>query len=282
MYIEAVIPQSPAANAGLRPGDVIEAVDAVPVFINGKLTVGAIDLLHPRPSEQDATTITVHRPATDATWTVELRPTAPLPPPDATATVTLLSGDIAYAVFPTFQEPGAVDQILAEIAELKAGTTHRGVIVDVRANGGGRAEAVAKLLGAFVHGKAWGYNCDGNDHCTPSYTDDSVALLNLPLVVLTDGRCASACDAFSAGVKDLRLGTLVGARTAGVVAGLPSRYRLDDDRFLELTGKYALAANGEIINNIGVAVDHQKPMTAADLSHGRDPALDTALSLLKK
>src|SRR5256886_4146389 len=50
----------------------------------------------------------------------------------------------------------------------------------------------------------------------------SVPLLHLPLVVLTDRNCASACDAFSGAVKDLRLGTLVGTRTAGIVAA-PAR-----------------------------------------------------------
>jgi C-terminal processing protease CtpA/Prc len=36
--------------------------------------------------------------------------------------------------------------------------------------------------------------------------------------VLTDRNCASACDAFSGAVKDLRLGTLVGTRTSGIVS----------------------------------------------------------------
>jgi carboxyl-terminal processing protease len=50
--------------------------------------------------------------------------------------------------------------------------------------------------------------------CTANYTDSSVPLLHLPLVVLTDRNCASACDAFSGAVKDLRLGTLVGRTSA--------------------------------------------------------------------
>jgi hypothetical protein len=34
--------------------------------------------------------------------------------------------------------------------------------------------------------------------------------------------------------------------------------------------KAGVSANGEIINEIGVAVDHQAPMTAADLYAGRE------------
>ena len=50
-------------------------------------------------------------------------------------------------------------------------------------------------------------------NCPANYTGTGVPLLHLPLVVLTDRTCVSACDAFSGAVKDLRLGTLVGTRT---------------------------------------------------------------------
>jgi carboxyl-terminal processing protease len=46
-------------------------------------------------------------------------------------------------------------------------------------------------------------------------TDDSVALVNLPLTALIDRKCASACEQFAGAVKDLQLGPLVGTRTAG-------------------------------------------------------------------
>ncbi|GAA1681295.1 S41 family peptidase [Fodinicola feengrottensis] len=72
-----------------------------------------------------------------------------------------------------------------------------------------------RLLGAFAHGKGWSFCCYSADHCVPNRTDNSVPLLDLPLAVLTDRSCASACDAFSAAVKDLKLGTLIGSRTAG-------------------------------------------------------------------
>ena len=44
---------------------------------------------------------------------------------------------------------------------------------------------------------------------------------------------------------------------------------------------HEIAANGEVVNTIGVAPDHYAPMTAADLSAGRDPGLDRARQLLR-
>jgi carboxyl-terminal processing protease len=278
MYVSAVVPESPAARAGLKPGDIIEAADGVPVFVNGKLTPGVLDLLRLQVG-RDTVKVTVQRPADGRRWTVELRRTTSPDVPPSTASVKLLDGGIAAVSYPAF-DPDAADQVLAKIAELRAHTQLRGVILDIRGNGGGRQEAVAKLLGAFVHGKVWSWDCDVKDHCTPNRTDDSVALLNLRLVVLTDGRCFSACDAFSAGVKDLGLGKLVGARTGGVVSGFPSAYTLDDNSGLALTTKHQVAANGEVINEVGVAVDYQVPMTARDISGGRDPGMEKARSLL--
>jgi carboxyl-terminal processing protease len=191
----------------------------------------------------------------------------------------LLDGEIAYVLLPAFDTSLAGD-VLTKIAVLRADAQVRGVILDPRGNGGGSPEAVAKLLGAFTHGKVWGWSCDAKEQCTPSRTDDSVALLNLPLVELTDGGCASACDAFSAAVKDLRLGPLVGARPAGVASSLPQSFLLDDGSLLSLITTHGRAPNREIIDGIGVAVDHQASMTAKDLSTGHDPAVDKALSLL--
>ncbi|MEU8138062.1 S41 family peptidase [Streptodolium elevatio] len=147
-------------------------------------------------------------------------------------------------------------------------------------NGGSSPDEVAKLLGALAHGKTTGYLCDVKDRCTPKRTDDSVALLGLPFAALTDGRCASACDAFSAAVKDLRLGTLIGTRTSGTVSGPGEMYALDNGTLVMLPKYHGLAPNKEIVNTIGVAPDHFVPMTAADLSAGRDPGLDKAVSLL--
>ncbi len=99
-------------------------------------------------------------------------------------------------------------------------------------------------------------------------------------MVLTDRRCASACDAFCGAVHDLKLGSIVGTRTSGLVSGPAHPHLLNDGSALLLPQHREQTANGEIINGIGVAPDHHIPTTAEDLSAGRDPALDKALALL--
>jgi hypothetical protein len=57
-------------------------------------------------------------------------------------------------------------------------------------------------------------------------------------------------------VKDLRLGTLVGTRTSGIVSGPAAAYLLDDASLLTLPAKHELSADHELINGIGVAPDY--------------------------
>jgi carboxyl-terminal processing protease len=120
------------------------------------------------------------------------------------------------------------------------------------------------------------------DKCEPNKADETVPLVNLPLVVLTDRGCASACDSFTSTVKDLKLGTIVGTRTAGAVSGPGRGFLLNDASVIVLPKMHEIGANKEVINTVGVAPDHVAPMTSEALSAGRDPGVEKALSLLTR
>lgn len=279
LFVTSVLAASPAARQGVRPGDVIVLVNGAPPFAGGALSQGVLDWINQQYPQRQTVRLRLHRPSTGRTWTAVITPARFLAAPP-TASAKLLRGDIAYLRLPEFF-PGAADQVLRAIAGLRSGRTLRGVILDLRGNGRGGAPAeVARLLGAFAHGKITSYDCDVGGNCTPNHTDDTVPLLGLRLVVLIDRACASACEDFSAAVKDLGLGALVGTRTAGGVAGPATSYLLDDNSVLRLPEKHHLGANKELIDTIGVAADRHAPLTANDLSTGRDPGVATALRLL--
>jgi carboxyl-terminal processing protease len=276
LFVTSVSAGSPAERQGVLAGDVIVSVNEVPPFANGVLSAGVLQWINQRYPQSRQVKLTLNRPATGRTWTVTLKPAlfAAAPP----AVTSKLVGDIAYVTLPVFF-PGAADQVLQAIANSGAGKTLRGVVIDVRGNGGGSPDEVNKLLGAFVHGKITAYHCDLAGACVDSRTDDTVALLNLPLVTLTDRSCGSACEHFSAAVKDLRIGSLVGTRTAGLVSGPANGYVLSDNSLLVLPSYHHLGANHEMVDGIGVAPDHYVEQTAHDRSTGRDPALTKALAL---
>jgi carboxyl-terminal processing protease len=289
LSVTEVAPNSPAAAAGVRAGDEILTVNDVPPYIDGEIVPGVLRWVT-NTSAPGTLRLSLRRPATGAVWTVTLtiaqgptpgpepgaEPSGPPTQPPAEA--RLVDGDLAYVKVTGFA-PGVTDSVLAAIADLRTKATLRGLILDLRGNGGGDPAEVARLTGAFAHGRTTSYWCDIRDRCTPNRTNDSVPLVNLRLVALTDRDCASACDSFSSAVKDLKLGTLVGTRTAGIVSGPADPWVLDDGSALLLPKVHEIAANREIVNSVGVAPDHYAPVTADDLSNGRDPGLARAIEL---
>jgi carboxyl-terminal processing protease len=278
LFVVSVLPGSPAEAAGLRAGDVIQTVDGVPPFVNGQLDPGVMAWLDQVYPQQEKVQVALQRPSTGRVWSVAIAPD--FSPPSPLVSGKLVRGDVAYVQLTAFG-PNAANTVLQTVSSLAAVHALRGLVLDLRGNAGGDPTEVARLLGAFVHHRVWSYDVDVSGRRTANHTDDSVPLLHLPLVVLTDRSCVSGCDAFSGAVKDLRAGTLVGTRTAGLVAGPANAYRLDDGSTLGLPAKHQVGANGEMIDGIGVPVDDYAPLTAAALSAGDDPGVDMALSMLR-
>lgn len=268
LYITGVLPHSPADKAGIRPGDIIEKVDGIPAFIGDKVNQSLVDVF-----ASGTVRLTLKRPTTGRVRTVTLAE-GPLEEQERAVTSRPLPGGVTYVKVPGFF-PGAADQAIAKLKD-----TTKAAVIDLRGNGGGSPREVTRLLGAFAHGKVTSYFCPLKGDCAPNRTDDTVPLLGLRLVVLTDRACASACEDFSAAVKDNGLGILVGTRTAGAVSGPAEAYLLDDNSVLLLPKVRHLGPARETIDTVGVPVDHYAPMTALDLASGRDPGLAEALSLL--
>jgi carboxyl-terminal processing protease len=269
-----------AQAAGLRPGDLIESINGSAPFIDGKATP-AIAVLYQRYPQARPVRLRLLRQSTGRRWSVTLEPG--LYQRDlATLQVVrskLLEDDVAYVRLTGFSADAA-NRVLKAISRLRTGRTLAGVVLDLRGNGGGSPLEATRLLSAFVHGKVTAYQCTVDGACQAGRTDDTVELLGLPLVVLTDRGCASACEHFSSAVKDLRIGRLVGTRTAGIISGPAQPYLLGNNTLLSFPTRHHLGPDREVIDRIGVPPHHYVPLTPKDAAAGRDPALAKALTLL--
>nr|BFE77794.1 hypothetical protein GCM10020093_003950 [Planobispora longispora] len=243
----------------------------------------AVAALYPDYPEARPVELRLLRQATGRRWSVTLTPGLFPQDPAALRVVQskLLEDDVAYVRLRGFASDAA-NRVFKAIARLRTGRTLSGVVLDLRDNGGGSPAETTRLLSAFGHGKVTAYQCTVDGECEAMRTDDTVELLGLPLVVLIGPGCPSACEHFSAAVKDLRLGQLVGTRTAGAVSGPASSYLLSNNTLLGFPSKHHLGPNREVIDRIGVPPDHHVPPTAEDAAAGRDPALAKALTLLHK
>ncbi|MEU4226915.1 S41 family peptidase [Nonomuraea sp. NPDC026600] len=271
-----------ARAAGLRAGDIIESINGSAPFIDGKATP-AIAALYPRYPEARPVRLRLLRQSTGRRWSVTLKPGLYQRDLAALQVVRskLLEDDIAYVRLAGFA-PDSANRVLKAISRLRTGRTLTGVVLDLRGNGGGSPLEATRLVSAFAHGKVTAYQCTVDAKCETSRTDDTVELLNLPLTVLTDRSCASACEHFSSAIKDLRAGLLVGTRTAGVISGPAQGYLLSNNTLLGFPARHHLGPDREVIDRIGVPPDHYVPLTSKDAAAGRDPALAKALTLLRK
>ncbi|MEO3796849.1 S41 family peptidase [Nonomuraea sp. B10E15] len=271
-----------ARAARLRPGDVIESINGSAPFTDQKATT-AIPALYPRYPEARPVELSLLRPRSGRRWSVTLQPGLYQQDLSDLQVVRskLLDDDIAHVRVASFL-PDSADRIVRAISRLRRGRTLSGVVLDPRGAGGGSITEATRLLSAFAHGKVTAYHCTADDTCQSLRTDDTVELLGLPLAVLTDRDCASACEHFASAVKDLRAGLLVGTRTAGMISGPAQRYLLANNTILSLPAKHHLGPNREVIDRIGVPPDHYVPLTPEDAATGRDPALAKALTLLHK
>jgi carboxyl-terminal processing protease len=232
-------------------------------------------LLLPRAGTSE--TLTVLRPANGQRRQVTLTARTLVTP---AVSARVLAGDIAYIRLEEFTTQAAT-LVTAALRSLHLGAHLRGVVLDLRGNGGGDANQAVRILSAFVHHQIVAIDVNGKGKRTPERTVNSVPLLRVPLVVLTDAGSASSSELVAGAVRDLHAGLVVGTRTAGALAGAEF-YGLSDGSGLEITEVRVLGAKGERIDNVGVAPNQQVLATALDLSRGQDPVISRAVADLQQ
>jgi carboxyl-terminal processing protease len=166
----------------------------------------------------------------------------------------------------------------------------RGVVVDLRENGGGEAEAMIDAASAFLPaGTPLGAFTDraGRTVASPQtrremlFAADAIKTYGGPVVVLTGARTASAAEIFAAALKDAGRARSVGERTCGCVLAIRSRHPLPDGGLLDVSEMDYRTARGLRLEGVGVAPDETVAPTRDDLARGRDPALARAVGIIE-
>lgn len=273
LFIQSVDPGSPAEKAGLRPGDIITAINGLSPFIGHQPVSEIINQLASSAPIQ----LQIQRSGAHDPSNLHLAPAAY--PAIPTVSSRILTENILYVRLTAF-ETGVTDQIRTIIQQAR-GSQLTGLILDLRGNGGGSVTEEQRLLSLFVHNQILMSTYDRQGQRTNLRTIDTLPLFHLHLVALIDRGCASACDATSMDIHDLHLGRLVGERTAGAVSGPSLNFSLDDGSLLSVPLAFMQGPAGEIPDGIGVPPDDQVYPTAAELASGHDPILEKALQDLQ-
>lgn len=232
--IVAAVPAE--STVELKPGDRLLAINGVSTT-NTTLSE-ALDLLRGR--EATNIELNVSRGATGtATVSVALA-LAPIP---LFETQELWPRDIGYARVNGFTAgPGAA--LLALLRDWQSKGLAGGIL-DLRGAGGDDVEAVALVAGPWASPGSLLYTVrDLNDNDLVSHRADASAGIDLPLMVLVDGRTTGAAEIFAALAADSLRGVLVIGRTTAGDPGIRTGVALPGDVVLYIATRRLVTGNG--------------------------------------
>ena len=264
--IVEVVPDSPAEEAGILPGDFIVGVGDLLVSEEEYLTVvNAI-----RGEEGAEVTVYVDRQGQTLSFTMARRTLT-----DHTVRYEMIEGTtLGYVRITQFKDNTAAQFKEAMDALARDGAT--GYLFDMRGNPGGYLHAVVECVAYLSEAGATIASFDNGDEPKIDADDHEV---NAPMVVLANGSTASAGELFTAAVRDLKSAVVVGETTykKGVMQGT---YPLGDGSTITMTIAHYNPPSGVNYDGIGVIPD-------VELANGEegdaqyDRALDILLTLTK-
>lgn len=262
---------TPAARAGLRKGDIVLAVD-------GWETEGVpLEEVIARIKGPAGTqvTLTISRPGEPEPFDVTLT-RAHIEVPSVEGKIR---GDgLAYIKLSVFGSTTAreLDAALKTLLAQKP----RGLILDLRGNGGGYLEAAQEVLGRFLRQGIAAYQADREDHRqSVPLIPGEVQAFDIPMVVLVDGGSASASEIVAGALQDYRRATLIGEQTFGK-GSIQHVFDLSDGSSVRITVAQWLTPNARRIQDRGLTPEIIVPLTPEDYEAGLDPQLDAAAAYL--
>lgn len=192
----------------------------------------------------------------------------------------MLAGKAGYIKISVFDNE-SVKQFQTAIAELEK-QGQRGMIIDVRDNGGGSLSAVVDMLDELLpKGKLITEKSKYKGDIVYESTDEKH--FDKPIVVLINGSSASASEVFAGTLQDRGKATLVGVKSygKGIVQTIFSLESSCGGGIKLTTGEYLLPS-GRSIHEVGLTPDVEEKYTgdAENYSEKEDNQLSRAMEVL--
>ncbi len=286
-------PGSAAARTDLKPGDVIVSIDDQPVAESIKQRLRYSGLSGDTNARYRAVGALFEGPAgTDVkvTWTNRKgkQKSAVLQRYWSQRELGFSNqrkGNIAILRIDAFTQSVAVEFTKMLPAVLEGA---EGIVLDLRANGGGDAEAMADVASLFLdEGTNLGRFADRSGASFELETFSKrlwrtpvPSQIKLPLVVLTSENTSSAAEIMVAALKAKRRAQVIGTGTCGCVLAIRSRHALPDGGVLDVSEFDYRTAEGQRLEGAGVKPDQLVLTTRADIYSRQDRAFEVARKIL--
>lgn len=266
---------SPAAEAGLLPGDTIYKVEGEEVTGEDLSQV----VSNMKGEEGTDVHISILRGGSEIIEVTITRRQIEID----TIDYEMLDNSIGYIEVSSFD--GVTDEQFREALIDLESQGQKGLIIDLRGNGGGRLDTVVDMLdrmlpeGVIVSTKTK----DGTGETFNSTEDEQ---FNKPLVVLIDGNSASASEVFAGAIQDYGIGKLVGTTSfgKGIVQTI---FTLEDGSAVKLTTSEYFTPKGRNIHGDGLTPDvevelGEELLTKLNVEKSEDNQIQVAIEELEK
>lgn len=264
----------PAEKAGIQPGDYILEVDGVE-YKGDQMSVAAAKI-----KGEANTKVKIKVLRNNETKEYELtRENIKLNPVEG----KVLENNIGYIEFSSFDE-GTADEFKTKYEELqKQGI--KSLVIDLRNNGGGIVSEALKIADYILNkDDVILYEVDKNNKETVEKSENN-PIINMPIVVLTNGNTASSSEILAGALKDHGKAKIVGEKTygKGVIQQLLT---MPDGSGLKITSEEYLTPNKTKLNKVGIEPDEKVSLpdtvkNVLNVDQKDDTQLQKAIELLK-
>ena len=156
----------------------------------------------------------------------------------------------------------------------------KGVILDLRGNGGGFLTAAQEVAGVWLDNKIVVSERVGGKETDVLRSGGDTVLQGMKTIVLVDGETASASEIVAGALRDHGVAQLVGVTTFGK-GTVQKMVDLDAGSLLKVTVARWYTPNGKNLSAGGLKPDKKVGLSAEDVNAGKDPQLDAALAVFK-
>ena len=248
MALRNVLPESPASESGIRPGDHLVKIDGRDCRF--MTTEEAAGLLTGSPGSQVRLEVVSPRRADSREVQCTRRKVEVKSVP--VAKIVDAERGIAYIQQTGFQESTAFEMQLALHKLNRAGM--RSLIWDVRGNPGGLLQQAADVLDLFLDSGVLVSTKGRTPDQNQQFVAHAPGTWDMPLVLLIDENSASASEIVAGAIRDHQRGTIVGRKSYGKWS-VQSIYPVRGGTGLRLTTAKFLSPNGHWLSKIGVKPD---------------------------